>query len=147
MAALILFNQFFQDVGRGVHNLHTGSLKVALTNSAPNIATQSVLADITQIAAGNGYSTGGFTLSGVTFSLDSAVAELIASDLVIAASGGTMATWRYPVVYNDTPTSPLDPLIGYLDAGSGISLADGQSRTLDFSATLGLLRLGAGTIA
>lgn len=147
MAALVLFNQFFQDIGRGVHNLHTGALKVALTNSAPNIATQAILSDITQIANGNGYTTGGFTLSGVTFALDSAVAELIASDLVITASGGTMGTWRYPVVYNDTPSSPLDPLIGYLDVGSGISLADGQSRTLDFSATAGLLRLGAGTVS
>jgi len=147
MAALVLFNQFFQNVGRGVHNLHTNALKMALTNSAPNIATQALLSDITQIANGNGYTTGGFTLSGITFTLDSAVAELIASDLVITASGGTMATWRYPVLYDDTPSSPLDPLIGYLDVGSGISLADGQSRTLDFSATLGLLRLGAGTVS
>lgn len=147
MAALVLFNQFFQNIGRGVHNLHTNTLKMALTNSAPNIATQSVLADITQISAGAGYTTGGFTLSGQSFTLDSTIAELIATDLVITASGGTMATWRYPVLYDDTPTSPADPLIGYLDVGSAISLADGQSRTLDFSATLGLLRLGAGTIS
>jgi hypothetical protein len=147
MAALILFNQFFQNVGRGVHNLHTNTLKVALTNSAPNIATQALLSDITQIANGNGYTTGGFTLAGQSFTLDSAVAELLASDLVITASGGTMATWRYPVLYDDTPSSPLDPLIGYLDVGGAIALADGQSRTLDFSATNGLIRFGAGTIS
>lgn len=147
MAALILFNQFFQNVGRGVHNLHTDALKVALTNSAPNIATQALLSDITQIASGSGYTTGGFTLAGQSFTLDSAVAELLANDLVISASGGTMATWRYAVLYDDTPSSPLDPLIGYLDVGSAISLADGQSRTLDFSATNGLVRFGAGTIS
>jgi hypothetical protein len=51
------------------------------------------------------------------------------------------------VLYDDTPSSPLDPLIGYLDVGGAIALADGQSRTLDFSATNGLIRFGAGTIS
>lgn len=146
MAVLILFNQFYQNIGRGVHNLNANTLKVALTNSAPALGNQTI-SDITQIANGNGYTTGGFTLSGISFTLDGSVAELLASDLVITASGGTMGTWRYPVLYDDTPSSPADPLIGYLDAGSAISLADGQSRTLDFSSTNGLLRLGAGTIS
>lgn len=145
MALLNIFPIFFQNVGRGVHNLNANTLKVALTNSAPSLAN-TLLSDITQIANGNGYTTGGFTLSGTSFTLDGSVAELLASDLVITASGGTMGTWRYGVVYDDTPSSPLDPLIGYVDVGSALSLGDGQSRTLDFSATNGLWRLGAGTI-
>lgn len=146
MALLTVVNIFYQNVGRGVHNLNANTLKCALSNVAPSASNQ-LLSDITQIATGNGYSSGGFTLSGVSFTLDGSVAELLASDLVITASGGTMATWRYPVIYDDTPTSPLKPLIGFLDAGSAISLTDTQSRTLDFSAVNGLLRLGAGTIS
>lgn len=147
MADLVNFAQFFQDVGRGVHNLNADTLKVALTNSAPNASTGATISDITQISAGNGYSAGGFTLEGTAFALDGAVAELVADDLVIAASSGAMAQWRYAVIYNDTPTSPADPLIGYIDNGSAVDLADGESITLDFSATNGLVRLGAGTIS
>lgn len=146
MASFIVFPQFFQNVGRGVHNLNANALKVALSNTAPSLSNQ-VLADITQIANGAGYTAGGYALSGISFTLDGSVAELLVSDHVITAVGATMATWRYPVIYDDTPSSPADPLLGYIDVGSGISLADGQTRTLDFSAINGLIRLGAGTIA
>lgn len=146
MADFVNLAQFFQDVGRGVHNLNADTLKVVLTNIAPN-AADGVLADITQISAGNGYSAGGFTLTGTAFTLDTGVAELVADDLEIAASGGAMAQWRYAVIYNDTPTSPADPLIGYIDNGSAIDLASGESITLDFSAATGIVRLGAGTIS
>lgn len=147
MATFTFFNQFFQDVGRGVHDLDTDTIKVALTNTAPTAGTDAILTDITQIAAGNGYTAGGSALTTVGFALDTGVAELTADDLAITASGGTMATWRYAVYYNDTPTSPADPLIGFVDNGSAVSLADGESRTLDHSPTTGIARLGNGTIA
>ncbi len=146
MAQFIIFPSFYLHVGRAVMNLDADTLKVALTNSAPS-SGNSLLSDITQIATGAGYASGGFSLSGVDYSLDGSIGELTATDLVITASGGTMATWRYPVIYDDTPSNPLKPLIGYLDVGTGISLADGQSRTLDFSSVNGILRLGAGTLS
>ena len=40
-------------------DLDSDTLKVALTNTAPNAATHEVLADITEISGGNGYTSGG----------------------------------------------------------------------------------------
>ena len=45
------------------------------------------------------------------------------------------------VLYNDTPTSPADPLIGFWDYGSSVSLANGDTFTVDFDATNGVLQL------
>lgn len=145
MPTFTFFSQFFQDVGRGVHNLNSDTIKVALTNTAPTPGTDAVLTDITQISAGNGYTAGGFTLANTAFALDTGVAELVADDLEIAASGGAMGDWQYAVYYNDTAAS--DQLIGYIDVGSTVSLGDGESRTLDHSATSGIARLGSGTIS
>jgi hypothetical protein len=59
--------------------------------------------------------------------------------VVFTASGGSIASFRYAVLYNDSPTSPADPLIGYWDYGSTVSLSDGESLTVDFDASNGIL--------
>jgi hypothetical protein len=67
------------------------------------------------------------------------VYKLIVSDIVITASGGSIGAFRYAVIYNDTATS--DELIGYFDYGSSLTLASGESFTIDFDATNGLISL------
>lgn len=141
MAAFNKFQDFVEQLGKGKHDFSTHTFKLALTNTAPNAATNTVLADITQIAAGNGYSTGGFTLAGVTWAETGGTAKLTITDLVITASGGSMAGFRYLVIYNDTQTSPADALIGYYDYGSTLTLANGESLTVDFDGTNGVLTL------
>src|SRR5262245_51479060 len=132
-ASAAYFDAFVEHVAEKVHNLGSDTLKVALTNTAP-AASNAVLADITQIAAGSGYSTGGFTVTTSSSAQTSGTYTLSLSQVAIAASGGTMATWRYAVLYNDTPTSPADPLILYWDFGAGgVSLADGESVTIKFN--------------
>ncbi len=64
MAVFNKFQNFVQDLGRGVHNLNSSTLKVMLSNSAPNATTHTVKADLTEISAGNGYSAGGATVTG-----------------------------------------------------------------------------------
>lgn len=131
MATFTLFNSFAGKLGDGTIDLDTHTFKCALTNSAP-VATNTVLANITQIAAGGGYSTGGETLTNVTYTEPSAGTWKWDSDnIVFTASGGAMATFRYLVVYDDTAAS--DDLVGYYDAGSQ-TLADGTSLTLTVSA-------------
>lgn len=133
MASFVKFNNFVQDVGRGVHNLHTGVIKVMLTNSAPNASSNTVKADLTEISAGSGYSAGGATVASNTYSQTSGTGALTGTDPVITAAGGSIGPFRYAVLYNDTPTSPADPLIGYWDYGSSITLADGESLTVDLA--------------
>lgn len=139
MAAFQKFNQFVEDLALGVHNLNTGALKVMLTNTAP-VATNSVRADLTEISAGNGYTAGGSATT-PTLSETSGTAKLVCTDVVFTASGGSIGPFRYAVLYNDTPTSPADPLIGFHDYGSSITLADGDTFTWNADGTTGVLTI------
>ncbi len=138
MASFNKFQQFAEDVGLGVHDLGSDTLKVLLTNTAP-AATDAVKADLTEISAGNGYTAGGNAAANNAFSQTSGTGKLTADDVVFTASGGSIGPFRYAVLYNDTPSSPADPLIGYWDYGSAITLNDGESLTVDFDGTAGVL--------
>ncbi len=140
MAAYNKFQAFVEHVAEKVHNLGADTLKVMLTNVAP-IATNSVFADLTEIAAGNGYTAGG-TAAAITSSAQTGgTYKLVLADVVFTASGGSMATFRYAVLYNDTPTSPADPLVGWWDYGSGVTLATGETFTVDMDAANGVLTI------
>ena len=131
MAVFNKFNAYVEHIHEGVHNLQTGQLVVALTNTLP-LAANSVLTDITQIAYTN------LSTRNVTTSASSQTAgtySLVCTDLVLTASGA-VATFRYAVLYNDTPTSPADPLIGWYDYGSAVTLANLETFTVDFGATV-----------
>ena len=135
MAAAVKFQKFVRDLGLGVHNLDTGALKVYLTNAAPNAATHTVKADLADISAENGYVAGGADITGV-YAESGGTGTLTATDVTFTASGGTIGPFRYAILYNDTPTSPADPLIQYWDYGSAITLADGETFTVDFGASV-----------
>lgn len=128
-----------QNLGRGVYNLNTDTLKVLLTNTAPNAATHAVRADITEISAGNGYSAGGATVGSTAYSQTGGTGKLTGSDVVFTASGGPIGPFRYLVLCDDTPTSPADPLIQYYDHGSAVTIPDGSNYTLDFDPSTGIL--------
>lgn len=135
MAAFNKFNQFVEDVGIGVHDLNTGALKIMLTNTAP-AAGNAVKADLTEIAAGNGYTAGGATVANSGYSQTSGTGTLTGDDVVFTASGGAIGPFRYAVIYNDTPTAPADPLIGWWDYGSPVTLADTETFTVDIGSSI-----------
>lgn len=140
MAAFNKFNQFVEDLAEKVHNLGADTIKVALTNTAP-VATNTVFANITEIAAGNGYTAGGTATTITSSAQTSGTYKLVVTDVVFTASGGTIGPFRYAVVYNDTPTSPADPLIAWFDYGSSITLNPTETFTADFDASAGLLTI------
>lgn len=136
------FDSFVQELGKGTHNFTTHVLKAAFTNTSPT-AVNTVLADITQISTGGNYTGGaggGLTLDSVTWTNASGTSKLIIADEIFTAST-SVGPFRYIVLYNDTPTSPADPLIGYYDYGSALTLANGESFTIDFDATNGVATL------
>lgn len=138
MPAFNKFQVFVQDLGRKVHNLHSDTLKIMLSNVAP-VATNTVKANITEIAAGNGYTAGGHQVGNNTFTHTAGVAKLTGDDVVITASGGTIGPFRYPVLYNDSALN--DELIGWWDHGTTVTLNAGEAVTIDLDQTNGILDL------
>lgn len=138
MATFNKFNAFVEHLAEGVHNLGSDQLVVALCAAAnAPVAGNSVLADLTQISYTN-LSTRNITTS--ASAQTSGTYKLTLTDLVLTASGA-VSTFRYVVIYNDTPTSPADPLICWYDHGSDVTLASGETFTVDFDGTNGLLQL------
>ena len=135
MASQTYFQQFYQDLADGVHDLFgtTHTIKVVLTNTAPNASTNATLSDITQISSGNGYTTGGEDLQN-DGTRTGATVTITGVDITWTATG-SMGPFRYAVAYNDTPTSPADPLISYVDYGSEITLASGETFKYDVGAS------------
>ncbi len=140
MASYVKFQPFVENVSEKVHNLGADTLKIALSNTAPN-ATDATFSQITEISAGNGYTAGGTAASISSSAQSSGTYKLVLADVVFTASGGTIGPFRYVILYNDTPTSPADPLIAYWDYGSSITLNSGETFTADMDATAGVLTL------
>lgn len=136
MATYQKFQPFVEALAEKVHNLGSDQLVIALTNSAPNV-TDATLSQLTQIDYTN-LSTRNLTTS--SSAQTSGLYKLVVADLVLTASGA-VGPFRYVVVYNDTAAS--DNLIAFADYGSSISLADGETFTIDFDGSNGLLNIGA----
>ena len=131
MAAYNKFNQFVEDLAKKVHNLSSDAITCALTATAnAPVATNSILGNLTQIAYTN-LSARVFTVT--TAAQSSGTFTWLLADLTLTASGGSVAAFQYVVIYNDTPTSPADPLIGWYNYGSSLTLADTETLLIDFT--------------
>lgn len=137
MPALIKFNTFPRDVLQGIHDFSSHTFKMMLTNVAPTAANATV-GDLTEISPGNGYAAGGPAVT-VALTLSGGTAKVTATDKTILAAGGSIATFRYGVLYNDSSTG--DRLVGYYDRGGPITLADGDSFVFDFDGAAGIITL------
>ncbi len=137
MATYNKFHQFQEDLHKGVHNFTSDStctVTIALCAAAnAPVAGNSILANLTQISYTN-LSTR--VVTGITAEQSSGTVTLTADDLILTASGGAVATFRYVAFYNDDPTSPADPLIGWYDTGGDVTLASGETYTVDFTGGL-----------
>jgi hypothetical protein len=142
MATYNKFEQFVEDLANKVHDLGSDTLKLYLTNATPSTSADAVKADLAEIAGGNGYTAGGITLTGVTATQTGGVLKLTCdNDPSWTASGGAIAQFRYAVLYNDTPTSPADPLIAWWDYSGTVDLADGESFTATIVDANGVLTI------
>lgn len=135
MAAYSKYQDFTEQLYKAVHNFFAAghTIKVALSNTAPNVATHDELADVTEIAAGNGYTAGGEDTQNDASETTGTLTET-AVDVVWTAVGGAIASFRYVIRHNDTSTT--DKLINYWDYGSSIAPAVGETFTVDFGASV-----------
>jgi hypothetical protein len=135
MAAYNKFDCFVEDIAEKVHNLQSDTLKIALTNTLP-VRTNTVLANITQIGPGNGYTTGGITATMSSSAQTSGTYKLVLADVTFTASGGNMNAFQYAVLYN--ATAAAGNLIGWYDYGTSLIVTSGNSFTVDLDQTNGV---------
>lgn len=118
-----------QDLCEKVHNLSSDQLDIYLSNTTPDAAADLVKADLAEISTGNGY-TGAVDTQN-TGAESGGTYTLTGTKVVITASGGSIAAFRYVVLFNQTATN--DPLIGWWDYGSALTLLDGETFTIKFN--------------
>lgn len=147
MATAVIFDEAIYNIGNGAIDLDSHTFKAVLTNTAPTQGTDDELADITQISNGFGYTTGGETMTGVSWAETGAgtgVWQWTVDDFDWLASGGSIGPFRYVVWYSDTSTN--DKLLCYADIGVAVTITDGNLFTVDVGAS-GVFRVGEGTIS
>lgn len=128
-SAFTFFEAFREKLAEKAHDLGADQLKVALlaAANAPSASGDAVIADVTEISYTNcssrNVTTSSSAYSGGTYTLTLA-------DLTLTAGGGAIAAFRYVVLFNDTTAG--DMLIGYLDYGADVTLADTETLLIDF---------------
>lgn len=132
-------NKFVLNLGNGVFNLSTNQLKVALTNTLPNVATVNQYSDLTSpLATTNLSGATPFNVTTTSFTQTSGTAKLVLADLVLTATGA-VGPFQYVVLYSGTATNK--EIIGFYDYSSSISLANTNTFTIDFDASAGGLTI------
>ncbi len=125
------FNDFTEQLAKGVHTFGTDTFKTFLANDLP-AATDTIKANITEISAGNGYTAGGVTHSTVTVSETGGTTTVTPDNAVVTATGA-IGPFQYAILYNDSATSPADALVGWVDYGSAVTMANGETFTVNYS--------------
>ncbi len=139
MATLTKFEEFSENLGKGVFNLSTDQLKIALTNTAPTAATDSVYADITSPIAGTNLDGATpFNVTTTSFEQTSGTAKLILADLTLTATD-SVGPFQYVVLYSDTASNK--ELIGYYDYGSVVTLSTNDTFKVDWDGTNGAITI------
>ena len=135
MAAYNKFQDFVEQLGKGVHHLHAAgdTLNLYLTNNTPDAALDATVTDLPGIVSQNGYAPADAQND---YTETTGTGTLTCVDKVWTAAGGSFGPFRYAVLFNDTPTAPADPLIAWWDYGATITVLEGETFTVDFGASV-----------
>lgn len=136
MATFNKFNSFVTAMAAGTHagllNADTDTAKLYLSNAAPSASADSVKADLAEITNQNGYTAPVDVQNAATTS--NGTITVAGTDVTITAASGTVGPFRYVPLFNDTAAS--DPLIGWWDYGSELTLQDTEDFTWDVGASI-----------
>jgi hypothetical protein len=136
MASPNVFTVFREQVAKGLHDFDTHTYKIRLLNTVPS-ASNEVIADLpSEIAAGNGYTAGGATVTVTNVSTSGSIATVYANDVDFTASGGDIAAFRYPVLVNSTTNA----LVCWWDRGVSSTIPNGDTFRVQVSPTNGLIQ-------
>jgi hypothetical protein len=122
-------------------DLEGATVKLALVTDAytPNRDTHDFRDDFTasELANGNGYTTGGETLTSVLWSYDAASDQVRLDCDNVTWTFTASKTWRYGIVYVDTGgADTTDPLIALLTWDSNQSVSTAYTLTIDSAGLL-----------
>lgn len=137
--ASVMYNLGKVKLLTGAIDLDTDTIKVALVTSSytPNIDTDEFYSDITnEVANGNGYTTGGETLTTLSVTADTTNDRAVVNADSSVWSSATF-TARGAVIYKSTGTAGTSPLIAYIDFGADKSPVSG-TLTIDWNDTTGI---------
>lgn len=125
------FQDFVEQLGKGVHQLHAAGhqFKVYLSNEQPLVG-DTVKTDVAEITIENGYDgaadiANDYTETGGT-------GTMVGTDKTWTATAGGFGPLQFAVIYNEDATSPLDALMCWWDYGSAVTVNDGESFKVDF---------------
>lgn len=107
--------------GDGPMDLLSDTVKLTLHTATytPNQSTNEVKTDATnELTTAGGYTALGQALASKTYASSSLVVTFDAADVTWTS---TSITHRIGVVWDDTPTTPADPLIMYIDNGGDVT--------------------------
>ncbi len=138
VAPIVKYNTFIDELSKAGHNLATAVFKAALTNTAPNLLTDTVWNTTVAPApaAANGYPAGGNTLTTSSATTTTGVFKLVLADSVFTATAGGIGPFRYVIVYN---SSAGNKVVASIDNGASVTLADTDTFTVDLDAVNGTL--------
>ncbi len=107
-------------------NASSDTYKLALYTSATYLASATTLAGITktEVASGNGYTTGGATVSGIAVTtVTTNDAKFDANDVSWAVPAAGSLAAAYGILYNDTDAN--DPPVLFIDFDGTQTTTDG----------------------
>lgn len=133
MATFVEPDILSEDIANKIHDFNSDTFRWVLSNSAPVLGSTFLLSNVTQIATGGGYTQMTDGAGGLPSTLSfvrSGQTTTISGTQVVLTASGAIATFRYLILINDTPTSPLNPVVGWLDHGSGVTMAATDTYTI-----------------
>jgi hypothetical protein len=138
MATYQKFEVFVEHLASKVHDLlgtapgTADVLKVYLSDTAISLSGDNIKSELAEITPQNGYPSGGIAITNIG-SRTGGTFTLTGLSVQVAASGGVVGPFTHVVLYNDTPTSPADPLIAAWSRGSALQLDAGETFDIKFN--------------
>lgn len=139
--AWVIHDKAKEYMGDGTVDLDGDTFKGILVSSSSNLATTSVdgyAAVTNELATANGYTSGGLTLTSVTWTESSGTVTFDCADMVWTASGGSIVA-RLCGIYDDSVTTPVaDPVMCHslLDnTPADVTATDGNTFTVAINAS------------
>lgn len=140
MATYAKYEVFVEDLIEGVHDFDGHTFHVALTNTAPNLATNELLAQATELTTTGGYTAGGNPTT-ITTSRAGGTAKVVGTDPTVWTGSGAGFTFSHAILFNQSTAIKADPLIANWPYGSSQLVGVGETLTVDFDATNGIFTI------